>query len=718
MRRRTKSATVTAKRTKTKAKNVSSAQIEANRRNAQKSCGPKSDEGKSRSRFNALKHGMTAQTVLLPGDDGKAFLGRLQSLQEDLQPRNSLEGVAIERLAGDLWKADRAELAAGARINWRLRHGQATRQRKDREEAIKLGQHLLFQPAFPLPVGIEEREAKAKGGLGKFPLADVPGDPHHPARLLLKLEATVAGCDWLLNCWRDLRFRLEIPGQWVMNNVWKLVRLLGKTALEVKDDYQVALLVLASMALLSEPESTPDSGQQPSFAEAASAVNRDKRLSRIAAGITRLCEPFQEALARMPLDKLAPGNEAEARQRLLRVVDQELGRIGRSRAMLQQIADADEAEAPARLAFETGTEGDRGRRYILSYERLVNRRIDTFLKVRKASASGELDIVELAKELGTERLAELVTDAAIATTPDAGVLRRVGGMDEELLAQPREEPCPAPTICSVRVSDATEIDACSLRVSDPTETDDRMSPGSESSLDRATPGDEQGVAETCGREPGRARETRTQHFEDNFDRQLSDETSREERICGDDYILRNEAIATVDEPAGCGGCLVPDEPAAAAAPAACVPSQPDTSNSVSDVSQCGDRCPSQRIEPDGQPEDRSNLENENLGTSPAAPCECGGGGETVATVNLNGGSNDVIERANPDVRDLQDDEPTVPSASAAPPRLTYAQIAKLLVPMDKAAVDRLTVAELNARRAVMYLAKQRGVSPWSIIRGH
>ena len=114
MRRRTKSATVTAKRTKTKAKNVSSAQIEANRRNAQKSCGPKSDEGKSRSRFNALKHGMTAQTVLLPGDDGKAFLGRLQYLQDDLQPRNSLEGVAIERLAGDLWKADRAELAAGA----------------------------------------------------------------------------------------------------------------------------------------------------------------------------------------------------------------------------------------------------------------------------------------------------------------------------------------------------------------------------------------------------------------------------------------------------------------------------------------------------------------------------------------------------------------------------------------------------------------------------
>ena len=111
---------------------------------------------------------------------------------------------------------------------------------------------------------------------------------------------------------------------------------------------------------------------------------RDDRMSQVVAGITRLCEPFQQTLARMPLDKLAPESEEEARQRLLEVVDQELDRIGQLRAMLQKIADADLAEAPVRLAFETGTDGDRGRRYILSYERLVNRRIETFLQVRKA----------------------------------------------------------------------------------------------------------------------------------------------------------------------------------------------------------------------------------------------------------------------------------------------------------------------------------------------
>ena len=175
---------VTKPKTKTKTKKPPSARAEASRRNAQKSTGQKTDEGKAKLRFNALKHGMTAQSILLPGDDGQAFASRLRYLLEDLQPRNSLEGVVIERLAGDLWKSDRAEGSAGARISFRLRHEPVDQALKDRHEAIELGQHLL---ARSLAASSRPERRRGQGDLGpNSPRPDVPGDPLHPGPAALE----------------------------------------------------------------------------------------------------------------------------------------------------------------------------------------------------------------------------------------------------------------------------------------------------------------------------------------------------------------------------------------------------------------------------------------------------------------------------------------------------------------------------------------------------
>ena len=48
---------------------LTEAKIEANQANAQLSTGPRTEQGKAISSFNSLRHGLTAMTVLLPGED-------------------------------------------------------------------------------------------------------------------------------------------------------------------------------------------------------------------------------------------------------------------------------------------------------------------------------------------------------------------------------------------------------------------------------------------------------------------------------------------------------------------------------------------------------------------------------------------------------------------------------------------------------------------------
>jgi hypothetical protein len=109
-------------RSRSKPKKTKAERTAINRQNAAKSTGPKSLIGKWCSRFNAVKHGCTARTVLLPGEDPAALAARQQHLIDAFQPRNSVEVEVIERMAGDIWKSDRAEIAAGLRISFRLRH--------------------------------------------------------------------------------------------------------------------------------------------------------------------------------------------------------------------------------------------------------------------------------------------------------------------------------------------------------------------------------------------------------------------------------------------------------------------------------------------------------------------------------------------------------------------------------------------------------------------
>ena len=123
-----------------------------NQRNAQRSTGPRTAAGKDCSRFNAVTHGLTALSVLLPGEDPSQLAARQQQLIDDLQPRHAAEITAIERMAGAIWRSDRSARAAGNRLVFRLRHEPLEQAEKEQDEAIELGGRLVWQPAFPLPI--------------------------------------------------------------------------------------------------------------------------------------------------------------------------------------------------------------------------------------------------------------------------------------------------------------------------------------------------------------------------------------------------------------------------------------------------------------------------------------------------------------------------------------------------------------------------------------
>ena len=65
---------------------ATTAQMKANRNNAKKPTGPRTEEGKTRVATNALKHGLLARDTVLPGEDPADFDSQLSALEADIHP--------------------------------------------------------------------------------------------------------------------------------------------------------------------------------------------------------------------------------------------------------------------------------------------------------------------------------------------------------------------------------------------------------------------------------------------------------------------------------------------------------------------------------------------------------------------------------------------------------------------------------------------------------
>src|SRR5829696_669729 len=99
---------------------TSDKQIDANRKNALKSTGPKTPEGKDAIRLNALKHGLLSKEILLPGEDEEALMELGERLRHELQPVGELENLLVERIVASYWRLRRLGRVEAGIFAWEL----------------------------------------------------------------------------------------------------------------------------------------------------------------------------------------------------------------------------------------------------------------------------------------------------------------------------------------------------------------------------------------------------------------------------------------------------------------------------------------------------------------------------------------------------------------------------------------------------------------------
>ena len=178
---------------------VSDARREANRRNALKSTGPKTDAGKEAVRRNALKHGLTAVVVAVE-DEEAAVAGRLPGVEEMLRPRNSWQAWVVEEIARVSVRLDRlgrVERQVRAEGAWRALSFWEDDQRQE----------------------VERVAARLAG---------------NPGKVVGWLRRSPRGCDWLIERWAMLASVAD-RHPWT-DDQKRLAYDLLRTPLEVRED--------------------------------------------------------------------------------------------------------------------------------------------------------------------------------------------------------------------------------------------------------------------------------------------------------------------------------------------------------------------------------------------------------------------------------------------------------------------------------------------------
>ena len=376
---------------------VSAAKLEANLRNARRSTGPRTEEGKERAKFNAVTHGMRAETLVLPDEDPQALEDRKAAWNASLSPRDDVEQRAVDDAVTYSWLQDRARRAQTDRLTANILNYGVEQAKATEKEVLDLGRRLFTDRMGPVvfyPTVDEHRNVFTT----RHPSTSYAGkeneDPDRPGELVLDLQSTLLGCEWLLGEWAGLKAIVDEGQPWLSSDKLKAVRLLGKQPFDALDNRDVAMVFLAASVLKAD--------KRPWYWEIETEMIEKDKMT------------FRNKAAARELESLKPGDAAKARETLLGIIARAIERLTAKAAAHRERARIEAALAPGILAFDDSPTGERLWRYELATGRGMARSLESLRKHRREAklVSGPLSVVS-----GPSSVASCQVEASAA--PDA-----------------------------------------------------------------------------------------------------------------------------------------------------------------------------------------------------------------------------------------------------------------------------------------------------------
>ena len=334
---------------------ATAAQIEANRKNATRSTGPKSAIGKKRAALNSYKHGMNARKIMpvLPQEDALELNERIQQTIAAMQPRTPMEIDLVERAVRLSADIDRAERIGTAHLSHRVRKATILDPKEASAREVRtvheLGTKLFYQTAI---------------GPG-YPDA-TPDD--YPAVIVRRLEESAEGCRWLLEQWAQLLNVVDAKVPWGDPEVIRFCGLLGKRGIEAHFDPELNALFHAFDAI----------------AKGLGQKFWTERRDHIPLGYYGGFQYVNYRIITAP-----PRDKNEAMVLICTVIEKNVGRLEKLLKEYEAIEAEEADERYDRAALDCSRAFERHRRYQSARTRELLRVLEEYRRIERRKAKGK-----------------------------------------------------------------------------------------------------------------------------------------------------------------------------------------------------------------------------------------------------------------------------------------------------------------------------------------